>query len=269
MNYVAGIDVGSLCTKVVILNSVGNVVAHSIIRSGSVYKNAAEKAMKKAMEKAGLKQEEVSYVLATGYGRRRVSFANSEVTEITCHARGINHVFPETRVLIDIGGQDSKVIQINEKGQAVNFVMNDKCAAGTGRFLEIMAATLEVDFVEMSRLAEASRNSIEISSVCTVFAESEVISLFSEGVDKADIAASIFRSAARRITGLVGQIGKKGKFAMSGGVAKIKGMVRALEEYLNTTLLIPDEPQIIGALGAALIAREKLNGIERSNGELV
>ncbi len=269
MNYVAGIDVGSLCTKVVILDSEDNIVAHSIIRSGSVYKSAAEDAIKKAMEKAGLELRDISYVLTTGYGRRRVSFSNSEVTEISCHARGINHVFTEVRVLIDIGGQDSKVIQLNEKGQAIKFVMNDKCAAGTGRFLEIMAASLGVDFDEMSRLAEASRNSIEISSVCTVFAESEVISLFSEGVDKADIAASIFRSAARRITGLVGQIGKRGKFAMSGGVAKINGMVRAIEKNLNTTLLIPDEPQIIGALGAALIAQEKLRRGEGSSEELV
>ena len=259
VDYVAGIDIGSLCTKVVILDSEDNIVGHSIIRSGSVYKSAAEHAMEEALKKAGLETKDISYVLSTGYGRARVSFSNTEVSEISCHARGANYVFPDISVVIDIGGQDSKVIQLNGKGQAMKFVMNDKCAAGTGRFLEVMAASLEVDLDEMSKLAEASKNAIEISSVCTVFAESEVISLFGEGVDGADIAASIFRSAARRISGLAGQIGKKGKLTtMSGGVAKIKGMVRAIEQGLDTNLLVADEPQIIGALGAALIAQEKL-----------
>jgi predicted CoA-substrate-specific enzyme activase len=161
------------------------------------------------------------------------------------------------RTVIDIGGQDSKVIQINEKGQVVRFVMNDKCAAGTGRFLEVMAGALEFDLDEMSESSFQARENIEVSSMCTVFAESEVISLFAGGYAKSEIAAAVFRSIARRITGLVGQLGLKEKAAMTGGVAKSRGMVRALEEKLGVTLMIPEEPQIIGALGAALFARDK------------
>ena len=257
MKFYAGIDIGSLFSKVVIIDDTSVIKAYSIIRSGAVYKGAAEAAMDKAIVKADINKSDLDCIVSTGYGRARVPFADKQVTEISCHGRGANHVFSEVRTIIDIGGQDSKVIEINEKGQAVKFVMNDKCAAGTGRFLEVMAGSLEVDFEDMSELADKSKNNVEISSMCTVFAESEVISLFAQGICKPDIAAGIYRSIARRITGLAGQVGKKEKFAMTGGVAKSTGMVKALGKSLKTTLLVPEEPQIIGALGAALIAKEK------------
>jgi len=257
IKYFAGIDIGSLFSKVVIIDENSNIKAYSILQSGAVYKGAAETAMNNTLAKAELSMGDMSYIISTGYGRARVPFADSQVTEISCHGRGANFVFPEVRTIIDIGGQDSKVIEVNKEGKAVKFAMNDKCAAGTGRFLEVMAVSLGVDLSEMSTLAEKSRTDVEISSMCTVFAESEVISLFAQGTEKADIALGVYRSIARRVTGLFGQVGKKERVAMTGGVAKSKGMVEALEKSIKTTLMVPEEPQIMGALGAALIAREK------------
>lgn len=261
MKYFAGVDIGSLFSKMVIIKNDAAIKSYSIIRSGAVYKGAAENAAEKALSKAGLALDDISYIISTGYGRARVPFANSQVTEISCHGRGANHIFPEVRTIIDIGGQDSKVIQVNGNGKAVKFAMNDKCAAGTGRFLEVMAGSLDVDLDEMSELAENAKKDIEISSMCTVFAESEVISLFAKGVGKEEIASSVYNSVARRVTGLLGQVGKKEKIAMTGGVAKSKGMVNALEKSIGTKLLVPKEPQIMGALGAALIACENFNKI--------
>ena len=259
-DLVAGVDVGSLCTKAVIMDTAGNMVSFSILRSGSMYQGAAETCFAQALESAGLESNDISYIVSTGYGRARVPFANNEVTEISCHARGAKWFFPEVHTVIDIGGQDSKVVQIDDRGQAVRFVMNDKCAAGTGRFLEVMAVALEIDLEDMSELSlKAQQHDMEVSSMCTVFAESEVISLFAGGYDKADIAAAIFKAIARRITGLVGQLGVKEKVAMSGGVAKSAGLVRALEKKLGTTLHIPEEPQIVGAWGAAIIAGERVS----------
>jgi len=262
-DLVAGVDVGSLCTKAVIMETAGKMVSYSILRSGSMYQGAAETCFAQALEKAGLKPDDISYIVSTGYGRARVPFANGEVTEITCHARGAKWFFPEVHTVIDIGGQDSKVIQVDDRGQAVRFVMNDKCAAGTGRFLEVMAMALGLELEDMSDLSMKAQQDIEVSSMCTVFAESEVISLFASGCDKADIAAAIYKAIARRITGLVGQLGLKEKVAMSGGVAKSIGLVKALEGKLGTKLHIPEEPQIVGAWGAALIAGERVSSPAR------
>ena len=257
MTFFAGVDIGSLCTKVVILDSARNIIAHAILRSGAAYKGAAESALSEALNSAGLSFNQLGYIVSTGYGRARVPFANREITEISCHARGAGFYFPAVRTVIDIGGQDSKVIRVNEKGQAVRFVMNDKCAAGTGRFLEVMAGALDEDLDEMSELSFQARENIEVSSMCTVFAESEVISLFAKGYPKQEIAGAVYRSIARRVVGLVGQLGLSEKVAMTGGVAKSRGMLRAIEEKLGTTLQVPVEPQIVGALGAALFASEK------------
>ena len=164
MTFTAGVDVGSLCTKVVILNSEKEIKSYAILRSGAVYRGAAEAALDEALKKAGLDAKELSYIVSTGYGRSRVAYANNEITEISCHARGANFISAEIRTVIDIGGQDSKVIQLNEKGQAVRFVMNDKCAAGTGRFLEVMAGALEVDLDEMSEISFQAKEDIEVPS---------------------------------------------------------------------------------------------------------
>nr|HID59537.1 2-hydroxyglutaryl-CoA dehydratase [Desulfobacterales bacterium] len=256
-SFVAGVDVGSLCTKTVILNSNGSIVSYNIIRSGSFYKGAAETSYTSALKKAGLQPDDIDYIVSTGYGRTRVPFRDVELTEIFCHARGAKKFFPEVQTIIDIGGQDSKVIHVNDNGDPIRFVMNDKCAAGTGRFLEVMAAGLGVELDEMSELASRAQKEVEVSSMCTVFAESEIISLLADECEKADIAAAIYRAIARRITGLVGQLGLKEKVVMTGGVAKSAGVVHALEERLNTRILVADEPQINGAYGAAQIALEK------------
>lgn len=258
MIFTAGIDVGSLCTKVVILDGEKKIKSYAVLRSGSVYRGAAEAALKEALSGAGLDSDQINYIVSTGYGRSRVPCADSEITEISCHARGANYISAEIRTVIDIGGQDSKVIRLNETGQAVRFVMNDKCAAGTGRFLEVMADALGVDLEEMSEISFQAKKDVEVSSMCTVFAESEVISLFADGCSKPEIARAICRSIARRVTGLVGQLGVKERVAMTGGVAKSKGMVHALEEKLGVSLLIPPEPQIIGALGAAIFAYDRV-----------
>jgi predicted CoA-substrate-specific enzyme activase len=254
----AGIDVGSLFTKTVIINDGGNIIASHVGRSGACYEGAAEASMEHALDSSDLEMDDISCVISTGYGRAKVPFARRHVTEITCHAKGAKTLFPEAKTIIDIGGQDSKVIYVNEQGHPLNFVMNDKCAAGTGRFLEVMAGALEIDLDEMGPLSfQAQNESVEVSSMCTVFAETEVISLLAQGHHKGDIAAAIFSAIARRVTGLAGQLGVQEPVVMSGGVAKGIGIVRALEKKLRTSLLLPPEPQLVGALGAAIIAAEE------------
>jgi (R)-2-hydroxyacyl-CoA dehydratese activating ATPase len=257
---VAGIDVGSLTTKVLLMDSTekGRILSFRIVRSGSAFRTAVESALEEALESAGLRLEDIRNAVSTGYGREIVDFSNSRVTEITCHARGAKYFFPDVHTVIDIGGQDSKVISIDDRGGVANFTMNDKCAAGTGRFLEVMASALDVEIGQLGELSAQSEKQVKVSSMCTVFAESEVISLLSKECSKADIAAAIHEAIARRISGMVSQVGLKERVVMVGGVAKNSGVVRSLERMLSTTFLIPPEPQINGALGAALIAAERL-----------
>ena len=258
MAIVIGVDVGSLCTKTVILDGEGSILSYDIMRSGHYYQGAAEESIDNALKEAGIKKSAVKYTLGTGYGRSAIAEADAEVTEITCHARGAARLSPGVHTVIDIGGQDSKVIGIGDNNRVTNFVMNDKCAAGTGRFLEVMASALEVDIGEMGELYFASKKKVEVSSMCTVFAESEVISLFAQGHETADIAAGIANSISRRVMGMVGQVGLREKAMMSGGVAKNAGVVRSIEERIETKLFVPEEPQIVGALGAAIIASERV-----------
>jgi (R)-2-hydroxyacyl-CoA dehydratese activating ATPase len=257
----AGIDVGSLATKALLIDSenTGRILSFSIVRSGGAFRKAMDNAMDEVLRLAGLKMQDVRYTVSTGYGREIVAFSNSRVTEITCHARGAKHLFPEVHTVIDIGGQDSKVISIDDRGGVANFTMNDKCAAGTGRFLEVMASALEVEIGQLGALSAQSKQQVKVSSMCTVFAESEVISLLSKECSKADIGAAIHDAIARRISGMVSQVGLKERVVMVGGVAKNTGVVRSLESMLGTTFLVPQEPQINGALGAALIAAERLH----------
>ncbi len=262
--YVGGVDVGSLYTKAVILGVDHNeehpkIISFHISRSGGIYKQAAEKAMEQALGSAHLERKELYHTVSTGYGRYQVSFGDREVSEISCHAYGIKFLFPEVHTLIDIGGQDSRIITLDESGGVANFAMNDKCAAGTGRFLEVMAGPLDYDLVEMGEVSLNAKKEVNITSTCTVFAETEVISLLSEGYEKIDITAGIYRAIANRMAGLLAFVGGlKQKVAMSGGVAKSRGMVKALEKRLRTTILVSDEPQIMGALGAALFAAADL-----------
>jgi predicted CoA-substrate-specific enzyme activase len=254
---VAGIDVGSTTTKVVLLDSAKNMLAYSVVPTSAMVRNVIIGSITECLERSNLMRDDMVYCVATGYGRELVPFAQEQVTELSCHAKGANSIYPEARTVIDIGGQDSKVISVTGQGSVAGFAMNDKCAAGTGKFLEVITRALEIRLDEMPSLAQQSKIKVDVSSVCTVFAESEVISLFSQGYEKADIAAAIYRSIGRRIKGLVNQIGVVPQVVMSGGGAKNIGLVRVLEELLKVKFMVPDNPQIIGARGAAHIAWKK------------
>ena len=253
----AGIDVGSLSIKAVLLVNNEKVLGYSILSTKPGIKELAQVAFNQALESAHLSKGDIDYIVSTGYGRRLVSFSNSEVTEITCHGRGSYWLCPEVRTIIDIGGQDSKAIKVDSRGFIANFVMNDKCAAGTGRFLEVMAHALEVKLEDMGKISLQAEKSLDVSSTCTVFAESEVISLIAEGYSKENIIAGLHLAVAKRTVGLVERVGIAEKVAMTGGVAKNIAVVKAIESLLGVTLFIPEEPQIVGALGAALVAADK------------
>ena len=252
---VAGLDIGSITTETVILRD-GEVLTSIIMPTGANSRTAGERCLSAALKKAGLKQEEVSAIVTTGYGRASFPQATKMITEITCHARGAYFVNPKTRTVIDIGGQDSKVIRLDAQGRNVDFQMNDKCAAGTGRFLEVMAHALEVKVEELGRLSLGAPRTIKISSMCTVFAESEVVSLIADDQPKEVIIRGLHDSIADRVLGMVNRVGIEEEVTLTGGVAKNEGVARALEERLGVRMFIPPEPQMIGALGAALLARD-------------
>ncbi len=252
---VAGMDIGSITTETVILRD-GEFFTSVILPTGANSRKAAERSLSAAMEKAGVIQEELAAIVTTGYGRASFPRATRMITEITCHARGAFFVHPATRTVIDIGGQDSKVIRLDNQGRNVDFQMNDKCAAGTGRFLEVMAHALEVKVEDLGRLSLGAPRTIKISSMCTVFAESEVISLIAEDQPKEVIIRGLHDSIADRILGMVSRVGIEEEVTLTGGVAKNEGVARALADRLGVAIYIPPEPQIIGALGAALLARE-------------
>lgn len=252
----SGVDVGSLSTEVVIIDEAGRLVSSCIALTGPSSRNAALRSWERALAEAGAGEDDVTHIVATGYGRKQVPFAKKTVTEITCHARGASHLHAATRTIIDIGGQDTKVIRVDARGRVLNFLMNDKCAAGTGRFLEVMSRTLEVPLDLMGPLSLESKKELSISSMCTVFAESEVVSLVAQGDAVPDILWGLHDSVAQRTVALLDQMGREPGIFMSGGVAKNRGVVEAFERKLGGKLHVPSEPQIVGALGAALIARD-------------
>jgi predicted CoA-substrate-specific enzyme activase len=254
--YFAGIDIGSLSVETVIIDHKKKIITYNILPTGANSETAGEKSFKDALQKADLKKEQIKYIIATGYGRISIPFANKKITEISCHGKGAHYFFPNTKTIIDIGGQDSKGIQIDSNGKVQDFLMNDKCAAGTGRFLEVMARTLELNIDSLGKIGLESQKDINISSMCTVFAESEVVSLIAKGENKEDIVKGLHNSISQRVVNMVRQLISDGEITMTGGVAKNIGMVSALERKLKMKLNIPDEPQIIGALGAALFAME-------------
>ncbi len=254
MKLVAGIDVGSLSTDVVILDPEGRIAAYSIVRTGASSTRAAEAAVEQAAAAAGIERDALSRVVSTGYGRSGVALADRAVTEITCHARGACHLFPDTGTVVDIGGQDSKVVRVGSGGKVLDFTMNDKCAAGTGRFLEVMAEKLQVGLEEMGERSVRAGGEVTISSVCTVFAESEVVSLVARDHPPGEIIRGLHRAIVNRIWAMVRSVGLNGELTMSGGVAKNRGVVAMVEELAGKPIHVPPEPQIVGALGAALIA---------------
>ncbi len=253
--YTMGIDVGSTSSKCVILKDGQEIVCKSLVASGTGT-SGPDRAVAELLEKSGLKKEDMSYILATGYGRNSIDWVDQQMSELSCHARGAYHLFPEVHTVIDIGGQDVKVLQI-ENGAMVNFQMNDKCAAGTGRFLDVMARVLEVNVSDLAELGAKSTKKIGISSTCTVFAESEVISQLAQGSDKCDIINGIHHSIANRVAGLTHRVGVRDQLVMTGGVAQNSGVVKALEEELGHTILTSPITQYVGALGASLFAYQK------------
>ncbi len=253
----AGVDIGSATTKTVILNGDGNTLAHTILPTGNNSRTAAELSLEQALKAAGLEREALDFIAATGYGREIAAFAGARITEITCHARGIHLLNPDVQSILDIGGQDSKAIRIESSGRVLDFAMNDKCAAGTGRFLEVMARTLEIPLDEMGPFSLRADDPVQVSSMCTVFAESEVVSLIATGREVEDIVAGIHQAITDRTAGLLERVRWTGTLAFTGGVAKNVGVARAIEARLGTPVWIPPEPQITGALGAAVIAKEK------------
>lgn len=256
--YVMGVDSGSTSTNAVIMDQDRKIKAFSVVRTGAKSGESADKILKEVLEKAGLKREDISWIVSTGYGRVSIPYADETVTEISCHGRGAHYFNPKIRTILDIGGQDSKGIKLNDKGEVIDFVMNDKCAAGTGRFLEMIARTLEVDISELGTIALQSTEDIEITSMCSVFAESEVISLIANNKEKTDIANGICRAIANKSFSLLKRVGMEGEYMMTGGVAKNPGVVRAVEEKIGAKLYICPEPEIVGATGAAMYALDRL-----------
>jgi predicted CoA-substrate-specific enzyme activase len=258
---VAGVDVGSATAKAVVLNNKGDEAERfsSLIQTGQDSFGAGERVLKEALEKAGCSDsiEQVDYIIATGYGRVSLSFAHKTMTEITCHAKGVHHVVPSARFVIDIGGQDSKGIKLNDIGSVTNFVMNDKCAAGSGRFLEVMAGVLETDLEDFGKISLKSDNPCTLNSICTIFAESEMICMRAERKPVEDLIAGIHYSIAKRVSNMALSIGLEDDLVFSGGGAKNIGLKKALEDETKRKILIPPEdPQIMGALGAALFAKQ-------------
>jgi predicted CoA-substrate-specific enzyme activase len=251
--YFAGVDIGSTMTKVVIMNQA--MLASVIGPTGPEHRKLANRVMEEALAKASLPFGDITYVVATGYGRINVPFADKQITEISCHARGVGYLLPEARIVIDIGGQDSKGIKLSN-GRAVDFVMNDKCAAGTGRFLEVTAEGLGVKLEDMGRLSLEAKNKVEIGSTCTVFAAQEVVAKLSEGVPLPDIIAGLHEAIAARIYSMVGRLKIEREVALTGGGAKNIGLVRALEARLGFPVLLPPEPLLTGAIGAALLGED-------------
>jgi predicted CoA-substrate-specific enzyme activase len=255
-----GVDIGSLSCDAVIIDDHEQTVAWSVVPTGARNMAAIERAKEEVLRKAGLAPEDVQATIATGYGRNRVEGRLAAVTEITCHARGIRACLPKTDVLVDIGGQDSKSILLGEDGRVLRFAMNDKCAAGTGRFLEAMARALEVDIEQLAVMDVGATSGMKLSSMCTVFAESEVVSLIAEGAEVNEIVRALNLAIASRTRTLVKRVARDLEgmnVSMSGGVARNAGVVRALGDELGCAITVPSEPDTIGALGAALIARDR------------
>ncbi len=266
-NYL-GIDIGSLSCDGVLIDGHGKILATTVAPTGARNLEAIERVRREILQTAGVDESTVRATVSTGYGRDRVAGRLDAVTEITCHARGIQALFPDTDILIDIGGQDSKAILLDRQGGVRDFAMNDKCAAGTGRFLEAMARALQVDIDELGALDRGARENLTLSSMCTVFAESEVVSLIADGTATREIVAGLNRAIASRTAALVKRIGGKVdslNVAMSGGVARNQGVVRAIAELLDRPLNVPENPDTVGAFGAALIARQRVQGAERSS----
>jgi predicted CoA-substrate-specific enzyme activase len=251
---VLGIDFGSTTGKAVILDEAGRVLAAQVSQKGAVSDEGVKAALAAALAEAGVGLADIARTVATGYGRRMLDIADRTITEITCHARGAVHMVPQARLVIDIGGQDSKVIAIDPNGLVAQFAMNDRCAAGTGKFLEALARAVNVSIDDMGPMALEARQKLTVSSMCATFAETEVIALLAEGKPKVEVLGGVHAAMAKRTVGLVARVGKRDPIVMTGGVARNPAAVRHIEEALGAKLILPEHPQIAGALGAAMFA---------------
>jgi predicted CoA-substrate-specific enzyme activase len=256
MVYVAGVDIGAAFSKAVIMSG-GEIVSYHVMPSGGNYKLTAEELIKKALAKAKLSRKDIGYIVATGYGAANASFANEVVGDLACQGRGVAHLFPSARTVIDIGGQFSRVFRVDERGRVTGFLQSEKCAAGSGRFLQVIAKVLQIKLEEIGELSLKSQNKVDFNTGCAVFAESEAVSRVAEGALKEDILAGLHRTLAGKIQSLVDRLGVQPDCAVVGGGAKDIGLVRSIEQSLGRQLLLPEEPQIVAALGAALLAGER------------
>ncbi len=254
MSYFAGIDIGSTMTKAVILER--EIIAQVIGPTGPEQRRLANRVMEEALRRAALPFESISFIVATGYGRINVPFADKQVTEISCHAKGVSGLFPQARTVIDVGGQDSKAIRIDPTGKPTDFIMNDKCAAGSGRFIEVIADTLGLKLEEVGETSLQSSNPAQISNICTIWAQQEVASRLAEGVPVPDLVAGVHKSLAERVARMVNRMKVQREVVLTGGGAKNTGFIQALVQQLGCELLIPTEPLITGAFGAALLGKE-------------
>jgi predicted CoA-substrate-specific enzyme activase len=258
MAYAAGVDVGSTQTKAIVVDETGAIAARALIDTGANVVQAAERAYQEALAAGGVPDEAVAYVVGTGYGRYRVTFGNAQVTEISCHGRGAVHMFPRTRTVVDMGGQDTKAIRVSPTGEIVDFCMNDKCAAGTGRYLGAVAAALEIPLGELGPLALRSERPVKISTTCTVFGESEVLSWLSRGKKMEDVVLGVHRSIVSRSLGLMRRVGIEPEVTFTGGVSRNIGVVRELNAALGTPVNVSEDSHFMGALGAALFALDHI-----------
>ena len=258
MAYAAGVDVGSTQTKAIVIDEGGAIVARALVDTGANVVQAAERAFNEALASSGIPDIAVASVVGTGYGRYRVTFGNTQVTEISCHGRGAIHMFPRTRTVVDMGGQDTKAIRVAPTGEIVDFCMNDKCAAGTGRFLGAVAAALDIPLGELGPTALRSDRAVKISTTCTVFAESEVLAWLSRGKRMEDIVLGVHRSIVSRSMGLMRRVGVEPEVTFTGGVSRNAGVVKELNDALGFPVNVSDESHYMGALGAALFALDHI-----------
>ena len=258
MAHAAGVDVGSTQTKAVVLDAARRIVGRALTDTGANVMQAAERAFAEALRDADLREDQVDYVVGTGYGRYKVTFGNTQVTEISCHARGAVHMFPATRTVLDMGGQDTKAIRVSPTGEIVDFCMNDKCAAGTGRFLGAAAVALDLPLAELGPTALRGERTVKISTTCTVFAESEVLSWVGKGRRIEDILLGVHESIATRSLGLLRRVGIEPEVTFTGGVTKNQAMVDVLAQRLGVSLNVGADSHFMGALGAALFALDRI-----------
>jgi predicted CoA-substrate-specific enzyme activase len=258
MTYAAGVDVGSTQTKAIIVNEAGEIASRALIDTGANVILAAENVYQETLNNSGIREEDVEYIIGTGYGRYRVTFGNTQVTEISCHARGAAHMFPNTQTVLDMGGQDTKAIRINPRGEVLDFCMNDKCAAGTGRFLGAASSALSIPLNELGSTALMATKPVRITTTCTVFAESEVLSWLGKGRKIEDILWGVHQSIASRSIGLLRRVGIEEEVTFTGGVAKNIAMIQALNQGLELSVNVSDDSHYMGALGAALFALDHI-----------